>query len=155
MGLETKKAKVDYLDRSELIPILQKIQEEEGYLSEKSVSQIAKMLNISQTEIYAVATFYSQFKFSPPAKHKIKICLGTACHVKGGEKVLEAVKRALKLENGDTTPDLEYSVERVACIGCCALAPCATIDDMVYAKLTPNKIQHIIAEMEGKTSESE
>lgn len=149
MDGEVKTISSDYSERSELIPILQEVQEKEGFLSEKSLEKISKTLNISQTEIYAVATFYSQFKFTPPALHKIKVCLGTACHVKGGEKVLEAVKRSLKLENGDTTPGLEYSVERVACIGCCALAPCATIDDNVYAKLTPNKIQHIIAEMEG------
>ncbi len=149
MDGEVKTVSADNSERSELIPILQEVQETEGFLSEKSLEKISKSLNISQTEIYAVATFYSQFKFTPPARHKIKICLGTACHVKGGEKVLEAVKRTLKLENEDTTPDLEYSVERVACIGCCALPPCATIDDHVYAKLTPNKIQHIITEMEG------
>jgi len=149
MDGEVKTISGDYSARSELIPILQEVQETEGFLSEKSLEKISKTLNISQTEIYAVATFYSQFKFNPPARHKIKICLGTACHVKGGEKVLEAVKRSLNLDNGDTTPDLEYSIERVACIGCCALAPCATIDDNVYAKLTPNKIQHIITEMEG------
>ncbi|MBT9175206.1 MAG: NADP-reducing hydrogenase subunit HndA [candidate division WS2 bacterium] len=148
MDVEVKTVSGDHSERSELIPILQEVQEKEGFLSEKSLAKISKTLNISQTEIYAVATFYSQFKFNPPARHKIKVCLGTACHVKGGEKVLEAVKRSLKLENGDTTPDLKYSLERVACIGCCALAPCATIDDNVYAKLTPNKIQHIIAEME-------
>ncbi|MBT9165217.1 MAG: NADP-reducing hydrogenase subunit HndA [candidate division WS2 bacterium] len=109
-----------------------------------SLAKISKTLNISQTEIYAVATFYSQFKFTPPAKHKIEVCLGTACHVKGGEEILDAVKRTLNLENEDTTPDLEYSVERVACIGCCALAPCIRINNHVYGELTSKKVREFI-----------
>lgn len=144
MDSEVKTISGDYSTRSELIPILQEVQETEGFLSEKSLEKISKILNISQTEIYAVATFYSQFKFKPPAKHKIKVCLGTACHVKGGEKVMEAVKRSLNLDNGDTTSDLEYSVERVACIGCCALAPCIRINNHVYGELTSKKVREFI-----------
>ncbi len=138
-------------EKSNLIPLLQKVQEHEGYLSEGALSGISSFLGMSKSEVYGVATFYAQFRFIPPAKHKIKVCLGTACHVRGGEKILDATKRELKLSETDTTDDYEFSVERVACIGCCALAPCAVIDDNVYANLTASKIPDILQEVRNET----
>jgi len=138
-------------ERSNLIPMLQKIQGQYGFLPEEAINVVSNLLNISRTEIYAVATFYAQFRFTKPGKHRVKVCLGTACHVKGGERVLDTVKNTLNLSSGDTTPDYMFSVERVACIGCCALAPCAVVDNTVHAKLTPDKMKDILIKTETES----
>jgi NADH-quinone oxidoreductase subunit E len=110
-------------EREELIPILQKLQEKLGYLPEEAISEIADFLGIFENEVFGVASFYTVFRFFPPGEHIVKVCLGTACHVRGGEEILETMKRELGINPGDTTKDSKFSLERVACFGCCALLP--------------------------------
>jgi NADH-quinone oxidoreductase subunit E len=131
-------------DRSRLIPILQWIQQKYGYLPAESIRMVAKHLGIAPPEVYGVATFYNQFRFTPPGKHPIQVCLGTACHVKGGEIILENFERKLAIKEGETTPDREFSIERVACVGCCALAPVTVVDNMVQGHMAPSKVEGIL-----------
>jgi len=130
--------------RATLIPILQKIQQRHEYLSEEAMELVAKHLEISGSEVYGVATFYNQFRFHPPGKHQIKVCLGTACHVVGGDIILENFERKLGIRDGETTADREFSIEKVACVGCCALAPVAIVDDVVQAGMAPSKVEGIL-----------
>ena len=131
-------------DRGNLIPILQKVQETERFISEEAVAEISCHLGISENDIYSVASFYSQFRFHRPGDHIIKVCLGTACHVKGGERIAESVERELGIKPGQTTDDFRFSMERVACFGCCALAPVMVIDEDVYSRMTPVKVKKIL-----------
>jgi NADH-quinone oxidoreductase subunit E len=149
--------------REHLIPILQVIQHQEGYLSEQAMRMVAVHLEISPSEVYGVATFYNQFRFHPPGKHQIKVCLGTACHVVGGDIILENFERKLAIKDGETTPDREFSIERVACVGCCALAPVAIVDETVHGHMAPSKVEGLLlgfqieqerAEREKQASES-
>jgi NADH-quinone oxidoreductase subunit E len=135
-------------DRGNLIPILQSVQEKHTYLSGAAMEMVARHLGISIGEVYGVATFYNQFRFQPPGRHQIKVCLGTACHVAGGEIILENFERKLGIKDGETTPDREYSVERVACVGCCALAPVAVLDDNVLARMQPSKVEGIFIQFQ-------
>ncbi len=128
-------------ERSHLIPILQMIQKEIAYLPTEALRIVADHLEISAAEVFGVATFYNQFRFTPPGKYPFKICLGTACHVKGGEIILENVERKLDIKEGETTPDREFSVERVACVGCCALAPVAMIGETIHGHMAPSKVE--------------
>ncbi|MFZ4398689.1 MAG: NADH-quinone oxidoreductase subunit NuoE [Bacteroidales bacterium] len=128
-------------NEEELIPLLQKVQEEAGFLSEKTMNKIAKFLNIPKSKVYGVATFYAQFRFKPKGKHHTMLCRGTACHVKGAPRILEEIENILGIKEGETSSDLEHSIESVACIGACSLAPCITINDKVHAALTPQKIE--------------
>ena len=112
-------------DRSALIPILQMIQEKFQYLPAEALNLVASHVGIPPSEVYGVATFYNQFRFHPPGKHPVRVCLGTACHVKAGDIILENFERKLGIAEGQTTADREFSIERVACVGCCALAPVA------------------------------
>lgn len=131
-----------------LIPILQDVQGKFGYISEESVERIAKFLDISESYIYGVATFYTQFRFSRPGDHIVRACLGTACHVKGGSQIMDEICRHLKVNPGETTEDYKFSVERVACFGSCALSPVIVVDDKVYGRVTPKKVKKIIKESE-------
>ena len=131
-------------ERGTLIPVLQKVQESFGYLSQEAVSQVAKFLKVSESEIFGVASFYAQFRFTRPGEHSVKVCLGTACHVRGGVRILDTLQRELGIEPGGTTADYKFSLERVACFGSCALAPVAVIDDKVYGRLTTTKAKEII-----------
>ena len=126
--------------RTELIPILQHVQKVYSYLPENSMLEISKYLAIPKSRIYAVASFYSQFRFTPMGKNKVMVCRGTACHVRGASRILDEVERQLEINEGETRKDLEYTLETVACIGCCALAPCIMINDKVEAKMTPKKV---------------
>jgi NADH-quinone oxidoreductase subunit E len=128
-------------DRSHLIPILQMIQKAIAFLPNGALHIVAAHLDISAAEVYGVATFYNQFRFTPPGKYPFKICLGTACHVKGGEIILENVERKLDIKEGETTPDREFSVERVACVGCCALAPVAMLGETIHGHMAPSKVE--------------
>jgi NADH-quinone oxidoreductase subunit E len=130
-------------DRSELIPILQAIQRKYSYLSPKAVRLTSDYLDMGEGEVYGVATFYNQFKFNTPGKHQIRVCLGTACHVKGGEIVLEHFERTLGIKDGETTPDREFSIERLDCVGCCSLAPVAIIDKTIQGNMAPSKVEGI------------
>ena len=128
----------------DLIPVLQMIQNKYSYLSKDAIKLVADHIGITPSEVYGVATFYNQFRFNPPGKHQIKICLGTACHVKGGDIILENFERKLGIKYGETTPDREFSIERVACVGCCALAPVAIIDDKTQGDMAPSKVEGIL-----------
>jgi len=134
--------------RQNLIPILQDVQHELGYLSEEAVNRVADYLGLSENDVFGVATFYTQFRFTAPGKHCIKVCQGTACHVRGSGLIVEEVARKLNVAPGETTDDLQFSLERVACYGSCALAPVVVIDDKVYARMTPKKTIDAIEEYE-------
>jgi NADH-quinone oxidoreductase subunit E len=130
--------------QANLIPILQEVQMEYGYLSKENLIRISEYLEISPNEVYGVASFYQQFKFTKPGKHIISVCLGTACFVKGGKVLAEAVKTKLNIEPGETTEDGLFSFERVACLGCCALAPVVQIDGEVFGQVKPAKLLRLI-----------
>ena len=131
-------------ERGSLIPILQMIQERHSYLAPDAIKIVAEHLKIATCEVYGVATFYNQFRFHPPGKHQIKACLGTACYVKGGDIILENFERKLEIREGETTPDGEFSIERVACVGCCALAPVTVLDETVHGHMAPSKVEGLI-----------
>ena len=132
-------------ESGELIPILQEAQERFGYLPEGVMTGIAKFLRLPESNVFGVATFYAQFKFTPTGKRIVKVCRGTACHVKGGERILESVQRELGIQPGQTTDDFEYSLEVVACIGACALAPTMMIDNEVQRKMTAKKVAELFS----------
>jgi NADH-quinone oxidoreductase subunit E len=126
-------------EKGALIPMLQIVQEKFGYLTEEAISEIAKSTRMSESEIFGVASFYAQFYFTRRGQHTVKVCLGTACHVRGGEKILDEIKRELGVESGGTTEDYKFSLERVACFGSCALAPVLVINKDVYGRMTVAK----------------
>lgn len=129
--------------RNNLIPMLQAIQKDHGHLSGRAMEMVARHLDISPSEVYGVASFYNQFRFHPPGKHQIRVCLGTACHVVGGDIILENFERKLGIKDGETTAAREFSIERVACVGCCALAPVAIVDEVVEAHIAPSRVEGI------------
>jgi NADH-quinone oxidoreductase subunit E len=131
-------------DRSDLVPALQRAQATLGYLPPEAVDRIARRLALTESEVYGVATFYAQFRFTPPGRHRVRVCLGTACHVKGGVQMLDTLERRLGVGAGETTPDGEYDLERVACLGCCALAPVFTLDEAIYGQMSVLKLQGIL-----------
>ena len=135
-------------DRSNLIPVLQLAQAELAYLPPEAITLVAEYLQIPESEVYGVATFYNQFRFTPPGKHPIKVCLGTACHVRAGDIILENFERKLEISEGETTADREFSIERVACVGCCALAPVAIIGDELHGHMAPSKVEGLITRIE-------
>jgi len=136
--------------RDSLIPILQQIQDKEGFLSEGSVLEVGKKLRIPASKIYGVATFYNQFRFEPKGKYHIQVCRGTACHVLGSATVLEQLEKTLKASAGQTTRDGLFSIEVVACIGACGLAPVIAINGEFHAKVTENSIVEIIDNYRNK-----
>ena len=127
--------------RGRLIPMLQKVQQALSYLPCEAMQIVAEYLEIPVSEVHGVATFYNQFRFNPPGKYPIKVCLGTACHVKGGDIILENFERKLGIKEGETTEDREFSIERVACVGCCALAPVALVGEAVQGHMAPSKVE--------------
>jgi NADH-quinone oxidoreductase subunit E len=131
-------------DRGKLIPILQWVQQKLAYLPGEAIHLVADHLDISSSEVYGVATFYNQFRFNPPGKNPVKVCLGTACHVKGGDIILENFERKLEIKEGQTTPDREFSVDRVACVGCCALAPVVVLGETVHGHMQPSKVEGLV-----------
>jgi NADH-quinone oxidoreductase subunit E len=132
----------------ELIPILQDVQREYGYISPESVKRISRYLRISENQIYGVSSFYAQFRFTEPGRHSVKVCLGTACHVRGGATLLEMLERGLGIRCGETTEDRRFDLERVACLGCCALSPVVQIDTHIYSRMTVNKLTEHLKEHE-------
>ncbi len=127
-----------------LIPILQEIQESFGYLPEEALVFVSEEVGIPLGKIYGVVTFYSQFYLSPRGKNIIRVCHGTACHIGGAERISEAVSEELGVGEGATTEDGEFTVERVACLGCCSLAPCVMVNDETHARLSPRKVKRIV-----------
>ena len=135
-------------EEGDLIPVLQRVQEKFGYLSEEAIKRISLFLKISENQIFGVASFYSQFRFNAPGRNSIKVCLGTACHVRGGQILCEAVQRELDVLPGETTKDKRFDLERVACLGCCALAPVIQINDDIYSRMTVIRLKEILNKYE-------
>ncbi|MFC1539374.1 NADH-quinone oxidoreductase subunit NuoE [Candidatus Latescibacterota bacterium] len=129
----------------ELIPILQKVQHEFGYLSDSAMAEISEYTGVPASRIYAVATFYAQFRFTPIGRNHVTACRGTACHVRGAPRILDVIETTLGITDGDTTEDMEYSLETVACIGACGLSPCIMINRKVIAKMTPKKVTELFS----------
>ncbi len=130
-------------EKSDLVPLLQEIQSEYGYLSEELMKEVSHFTNVPESEIYGVATFYTQFRFTPKGKKHISVCTGTACHVTGAQQIIEGMERHLNIKEGETTPDEEYSLESVGCLGCCALAPAAMVNDEIKSKLSLRNIKKL------------
>ena len=133
-----------------LITMLQEIQGVYSYLPEEALNRLSIEAKVSMSRIYAVATFYAQFYLTPRGRKTVRVCRGTACHVRGGALILEAVERELGIKDGETTPDLEYNLETVACIGACALAPAMVVDEDTYGKMTPSEAAKVINRRENK-----
>jgi NADH-quinone oxidoreductase subunit E len=134
-------------EKHELITILQETQDKFRYLPGAAIKEIARFLNVPEASIYGVATFYAQFKLTPLGKRVIRICRGTACHVRGSAKVLAEMEKKLGIKAGETTPDLEYTLETVACIGACALAPTMTVDNETFGKMTTKKVAEVLGDI--------
>lgn len=135
-------------DRAKLITILQDIQTKFGYLPREAMLKLAEHLSIPGSEVYSVATFYNHFRFIPPGRHQMKVCLGTACQIKGGKMILDSWERELSIKESETSDDGEFSLERVACVGCCALAPVTVVDQQVEGKVSPTRIKGILLAFE-------
>jgi len=123
-----------------LIPLVQRIQDEFGYIPPQSIPVIARALGLFPSQVQGVISFYAQLYTKPRGRKVVRVCRGTACHVRGGKTILKLVKQHLNLEEGQTTPDLEYTLETVACIGVCALAPNMVVADRVYGHMNPKKV---------------
>ncbi|KPL08155.1 NADH dehydrogenase [bacterium SM23_57] len=134
-------------NRGDLIPVLQRTQAEYGYLQEDAIRKISRWLKMSENEIYGVATFYAQFRFHPPGEHHIKVCLGTACHVSGALNFLEVLQIDYGLSHGETTPDGKFSLERVACLGCCSLAPVVVVNNEVHGRMNRVKFVELLEKL--------
>ncbi|MHC4714733.1 MAG: NADH-quinone oxidoreductase subunit NuoE [Planctomycetota bacterium] len=134
-------------NQGDLIPILQDIQAEVGYIPREAMSRTARFLNICDSTVYGVVTFYAQFYLTPQGRHKIRVCLGTACHVRKGKDIMTALERKLGIKSGQTTDDLEFSLERVACFGSCALGPVVVVDGKVHGKMTRERAEGLLGEM--------
>lgn len=128
----------------ELIPLLQHVQREEGYLSRESCAQIADFLGIALGQVYTVAAFYAQFRFRKPGKHHVRVCQGTACHVQGGGDISREAQKILGIAPGETTPDGEYDLEEVACLGCCAQAAVVETDGVIHAQVKTEALREIL-----------
>jgi NADH-quinone oxidoreductase subunit E len=134
--------------RPNLIPILQKVQGKLGYLPREAMTEIADYLNIPAIDVYGVVTFYNQFRLNPPGKHSIKVCLGTACHMKGGYITLDAWERRLNIIPRQTTEDREFDLETVACVGCCTMAPVTVVDNKPEGRVEPTRVDGILLAFE-------
>lgn len=132
--------------QGKLIPLLQKAQDKWGYLPEEALREVARSLRLPESHVFGVATFYAQFRLTPVGRQRVMVCRGTACHVRGGARVLTTVKKELGLREGETAADLSYTLETVACIGACALAPCLVVNDQVHGRLTPQKAAELFKE---------
>ena len=130
--------------RPSLIPLLQMVQRKLSYLPAQGIEMVARYLDLSPSEVYGVATFYNQFRFHPPGRHPVYVCMGTACHIRGADIILEHFERKLEIKVGQTTTDREFSIDRVACVGCCALAPVALVGETLHGHMMPSKVEGLI-----------
>ncbi len=135
-------------EHGDLIPMLQEAQERFGYLPEEVMQRLARFLKLPESTVYGVSTFYAQFKLVPTGKRLVKVCRGTACHVRGGARILREVERRLGIKPGETSEDFEYTLETVACIGACALAPTMVIDKETYGQMTTKKVTEVFGAKE-------
>jgi len=133
-----------YSRRGDLLPILHEVQQRFGYLSPEVMLEVAHFLRLPESAVYGVATFYARFRFAPGGKRMVRVCRGTACHVRGGARILREVGKQLGIKPGETTEDLEYGLETIACFGSCALAPVIVIDKDVYGRVTITKVGQIL-----------
>ncbi len=140
-------------DPSMLIKALQNVQSEKGYIPLEDALKVSEYLGVPLTTVYGVATFYELFKLEPRGKHIIRVCQGTACHVKGGKAIVDFLRDYLKLDGKETTDDGMFTLERVACLGACAMAPVVEIDGKVYGKMTPEKVKEIVDKLRGESDE--
>jgi NADH-quinone oxidoreductase subunit E len=139
----------DKKNRRFLISILQEVQSKLGYLPREAMEQIASFLEIPPGAVYGVATFYNRFRLNPRGKHSVNVCMGTACHLAGGNLVLEAMARELDIEVGGVTGDKEYGLDRVACVGCCALAPVTVVDETFYPRMNAQKVEEVLVNIKA------
>lgn len=135
--------------RKSLLPLLRRTQETEGYLSRETVRRLSRELRVSENEIYGVASFYPQFRFEPPGRHHIQVCLGNACHVGGAPNFMEAMKIERNIGHGQTTPDGQFSLEAVGCLGCCANAPVVVVDNEVHGRMNRVTFMRLIESLGG------
>ncbi len=142
-------------EKKDLIPVLQKVQAKLGYLPVLAMEKIADGMDVPAADIYGLATFYNQFRLNPPGDHAVKVCLGTACYMVGGDITLESFERRMEIKEGETTEDRRYSLERVACVGCCTMAPVVVVDDEVEGKVTPTRVDGIMLELESKSKKAD
>jgi NADH-quinone oxidoreductase subunit E len=153
--LETDEQKIEHIFsrfkgvRNEIIPILQTVQEVFGYLPEDVLKEVARFTSVSESRVYGTATFYTQFYFTRRGRHNVKVCCGTACHVKGAAPILEAFERELGISCGGTTEDFKYNLERVACVGSCALAPVVVVDEKVFGLMDVKNVKDCLTVEEG------
>jgi NADH-quinone oxidoreductase subunit E len=137
-------------NKDELIPIMEAAQDEFGYLPTEVMLSISRFLKVPESSVYGVATFYALFRIKPSGKKIVRVCRGTACHVRGGSKILQEVEKCLGIKGGETTPDMEYSLETISCFGSCALAPVMVINKTVFGRMTPAKVEEILAKSPGQ-----
>lgn len=130
-------------DRGELVPILQEVQDNLGYLPEKAMLNIARFIGVPESHVYSVASFYGQFRLLPLGRKRVAVCRGTACHIRGAPQILNTIEKAINLKEEETSDDLEYTLETVACFGCCALAPCIRVNTDVTGEMTQEKVAEI------------
>jgi NADH-quinone oxidoreductase subunit E len=135
---------------SNLIAILQQTQDKYGYLPKQALKEVSRLMDVPLTRIFGIVTFYSQFTFVPRGRHAIKICSGTACHVKGADDVKQVVKDQLNVVEGETTADYQFTLETVACIGTCFLAPVMMVDEKYFGKLTADNVSGIVDKYSGE-----
>ncbi len=136
--------------RGILIHSFQKIQEEHRYLPEEELKKLSQKLGLSLAEIYSVASFYKMFHFTPRGEKIVKVCLGTACYVRGSKKVLTTLEEKFGIKDGETTPDLSMTLETVGCLGCCGLAPVSTVNDEITGEIGEKKLKELIKTIEGE-----
>jgi len=147
MNKDFKKIKSSYKGKkSDIIPILQDVQTKYGYLPEEMMQEVSRFVGVSKSEVFGVATFYSQFRFTPRGRKHVLVCKGTACHVSGANKILEGIERHLGINEGEVTFDMEYSLESVGCLGCCALAPCAMVNQEIKSNLNLKDVKRLFSE---------
>lgn len=127
-----------------VIPILQELQKEFGYLPKEALNVMSRELKLPKAELYGIATFYAQFHLTPRGRHVVRVCRGTACHVRGSLKILERVKEILGVDENETTKDLRFTLEPVACLGACGLAPVMMVDDETHGRMTPDKVSAVL-----------
>lgn len=135
---------------NDLIPALQKVQEHYGYLPENAMLRVADYLNVPESNVFGVASFYSQFRLSPVGKHIISVCHGTACHVLDAPKITETIEKYLNIKDGETSEDMMFTLESVACVGCCSLAPVIMIGEQIYGKVDCKKTLKILKDIKNK-----
>ncbi len=154
--MEIDPKKIDYVlmknrrDRNALIPILQDIQAELNWLPEEALEIVALELGIPLIDVYGVTTFYRTFSLKPRGKHIVTVCLGTACHVRGGHRIADAVSRELGINPGETTKNMKFTLETVNCLGCCAIGPIVMIDSEYYGGMTSQKVHTLLKRIEGE-----